>query len=311
MRITNGMINRQFLSDLASNYSRMTTLLNKVSTGLKFQRPSEAPFDAAKSLEIRKEINILSQKERNINDAKSWLEESEVALSDINSSIGRIKELFIQGRNDALSQSDREGICVEIEQNKQQIISLLNKSYAGKYIFGGFNTRFPPVSENGTQIEYNGVDIETMTAAQASDFKDEKHVYSLSLGISLDVSLTAIDIVGTGSSNLLSTIDELISHFSGGDIDGDLSNQLFGRIQDGFTKNITLITEIGGKSNRVETIDNQMQSTKYLLQKLQADVEGVEQEEAIINFKTSELVYQASLAMGSRLIQSTLLDFLR
>ncbi len=50
---------------------------------------------------------------------------------------------------------------------------------------------------------------------------------------------------------------------------------------------------------------------KEVLTKQQSNVEDVEYEEAITNMITQESIHRAALSVGGRIIQQTLVDFIR
>ncbi|MFN2364471.1 MAG: flagellin, partial [Halarsenatibacteraceae bacterium] len=75
--------------------------------------------------------------------------------------------------------------------------------------------------------------------------------------------------------------------------------------------NITTRAEIGAKMNRLDLTQSRLEEQEINFESLKSDNEDVDIAETIMNLRMQESVYQASLATGARIMQPTLLDFLR
>ena len=148
MRISSKMMNRQFLSNLDNLYNTMSKQHTQVSTGKSFQSASEDPVNAVKSMDINSEIKKAEQYENNIGEAESILNEQEVALSGIADSLVEIQEVLQQALNGTYNNNDKKSLAQVVDSVKDNIVSLLNKDYGGKYVFGGWNTSTAPVTND-------------------------------------------------------------------------------------------------------------------------------------------------------------------
>ena len=70
-------------------------------------------------------------------------------------------------------------------------------------------------------------------------------------------------------------------------------------------------SELGARQNRAELVENRLQEQKITAEKTVSDNEDIDFEQAIIDLITQEGIHRASLAAGARIIQPTLMDFLR
>ena len=76
--------------------------------------------------------------------------------------------------------------------------------------------------------------------------------------------------------------------------------------------NITRVrADVGARYNRLELTENRLSKNIYNFTKLMSENEDIDQAENIMLLKSEENVYQASLAGGARIIQPSLMDFLR
>ena len=71
------------------------------------------------------------------------------------------------------------------------------------------------------------------------------------------------------------------------------------------------LADIGTRANRIDTAASALASSKLDHTKSLSDVENVDVAAAIVDLQMQEVAYQAALGATSRVLQPTLLDFLR
>lgn len=69
--------------------------------------------------------------------------------------------------------------------------------------------------------------------------------------------------------------------------------------------------ELGARQNRAEMVENRLLQQQIVAEKTVSDNEDVDFEKVIMDLTIQESVHRASLAAGARIIQPTLMDFLR
>ncbi|WP_088104280.1 flagellar hook-associated protein FlgL [Halalkalibacter urbisdiaboli] len=69
--------------------------------------------------------------------------------------------------------------------------------------------------------------------------------------------------------------------------------------------------ELGARVNRVEMIENRIMEQEVTANRILSDNEDADMEKVIIDLTTQESVHRAALSSGARIMQPTLLDFLR
>lgn len=141
MRITNKMMTNNMLYNINNNKKTMSGLEEKYATGLAIQRPSDDPIVAVRALKLRTNLTELNQYyEKNIPDAKSWMETTESALKVTSEIITKVHTYCVQGANDTFNEEDRNSIATNLKQLKAQIYQEGNANYAGRYLFTGYKT---------------------------------------------------------------------------------------------------------------------------------------------------------------------------
>ena len=156
-RITNNMMTNTYLSNLHGNLGRMTDLYRQMSTGKLYDRPSQNPIDVVRDLSLTTNIFENVQYIRNMDDAITWLKNTDQGLNQITDAVQRIRELAIYAGNGALESTDVEAIALEIEQLRDELMMTANYSVEGRYLLAGLATgTIPFVKDAEGNIVYQG-----------------------------------------------------------------------------------------------------------------------------------------------------------
>ncbi len=198
MRVTNNMMTSNLLYNVNKNLEYMSGKQDELATGKKIRKPSDDPVLSAKILARRTDLAELEQYDKNTRDALGWLEVTEKALEDNGNIFQRIRELTVQAANGTNTAEDTQKIKLEIEQMKSQLITNANTTYAGRYVFSGFETDKKLMNDDGS---YN-LDLDAYTI-------NEKPVvqYEVQVGESMNVMTSGLDVYGTVDEiNILDSI---------------------------------------------------------------------------------------------------------
>jgi flagellar hook-associated protein 3 FlgL len=296
VRVTNNMLINNMMRNLSSNLRRLEKTNNRLSSGKRFSAPSDDPVGVAKSLKLRADLNENAQFRKNASDALSWLETTETALMKIKDVLHRARELAVQGSNGTLTPEDSQKIAEEAVQLRDQLVSLGNSTYAGKYIFAGNKTNQAPVGLDADgNFLYSG-DTGSI-------------VYQVGVSDILQANMIAPEIFSPGTKDLFADMQTLIDSLDTGDTQA--VNGLIGDIDIHIENILTKVAQVGAKVNRMELVVNRLEDEGLNFTKLLSQNEDVDMAEVIIQLKSEENVYMAALAGGARIIQPTLVDFLR
>jgi len=82
-------------------------------------------------------------------------------------------------------------------------------------------------------------------------------------------------------------------------------------VQDSQNHLLTRVAEIGGRQRRLDLLEARYDTDLINYEQMRSDAEDADMAEVIMNLKMAEVVYQAALSAGARIIQPTLMDFLR
>lgn len=110
-------------------------------------------------------------------------------------------------------------------------------------------------------------------------------------------------------------LDKLNFEHTAGQISGissnDGVNNAIANLQNMMDKVLSIRADVGARMNRVELTLNRLDSDNINFTKLMSDNEDMDMAEVIMRLKNEENVYRSSLGGGARIIQPSLIDFLR
>lgn len=311
MRVTNNMLVNNLVYNLNQNLKTLEKLQYQLATGKKFRVPSDDPIGASKSLKFNTDKSKLEQYERNVDDALSWMTDTEAALGEIVEVLKRAKELTVDAANGTKTTEDLHKIKEEIDQLKEHLVQIANTNYAGRHIFSGYKTDKPliTVDENTGNIVYN-ITLEST------------EVFEYNVGISERVKVNTLggkvfgwqDEVYTGEVTqgekpyLIEVFEELSNALSN-NIPEDIQQALT-NLDKSLEQVLAVRSEVGAKMNRLKLTEKKLGVQILNVKELLTYNEGVDVAEAFMNLNVAQNVYVSSLMTGARIIQPTLVEFL-
>lgn len=69
--------------------------------------------------------------------------------------------------------------------------------------------------------------------------------------------------------------------------------------------------QLGARMNRVDLIEDRLNTQQFLLEKIKSENEDIDFEETVMKLLVAETIHSAALAASARVLQPSLLDFLR
>ncbi|MCM3338731.1 flagellar hook-associated protein FlgL [Paenibacillus sp. MER TA 81-3] len=304
MRVTSSMQNTQLLHNLRYMNSNMTDLNNKLSTGQKIHRPGDDPVGIGYQMRYDSELNRNDEFTTNAQMGTGMLKTMDSLMQQASDVLKRARTLVQQASNGATPDDARQAVLAEMKQLKEQLVMIGNSSYNGRYLFNGQKTDQPPYTSDGA-------------ATQQTD----QGIYKLNVSpaVTVPVSITGELIFGSAvdtakpidknNDNIFQTMDDMIKSLENNDVQGMLSG--LGRIDASSDRMNTQWSEVGARMNRFELMENRLADDKVSLKEQRKGVADTDMPGGIIELKTQENILQAALATGARIMQTSLIDFIR
>lgn len=302
LRVTDGMTARTVLTDLNSARTKLSTTQREISSGKRITRPSDDPFGTGRTLQLGAGLEGLRQHKANVDDGTGWVTASEAALSRITQTVQRARELLVQGGNDSNGQVAREGIAAEIESLIEDVKQEANVTYGGRFIFAGTETDTRPYELGGADT-YAGNEG---TVARV-----------IGTGVSLTVNVNIKELLGegqaAGDSKLLDVLRDVAENLRGGTAaDAEaLRGTDLARLDENLDEITRVRAVVGATTDRLQTAGTRIEELEESSLKQLSDVRDADVPEALVNYSTQQAAYETALKAGARIVQPSLLDFLR
>jgi len=281
----------------------MSKLQDQITTGKKINRPSDDPVVAMKGMGYRMQVDKIAQFQRNMGEVHNQLDSSDDALDKVGSALHRANELMVNAPNGTMTQKDREAILAEVKQLREQIQDLANTKSGDKYIFSGTKTGSPLYGASGYPMISTDVVPPNQPGPKTAFEKDvEIEVFD---GVMLNVNTNAVEMF-KNIDDMFGKIENSIGNGESAELD-----QFISATQTQMDDVLTKRADIGARQNRAEMMGNRLESQEVSATKQMSENEDVEYEKAITDMLTEEAVHRAALSVGARIIQPSLMDFLR
>lgn len=298
MRITNRVLSEGFLRNLTNNLNQMQKYQNQLSSGKEVSTPSDNPLLVAKIMSMSNNILQNEQYNTNISDTLGWVKTQDTALADATRTLQRISDLIIYGSNGTLTDLDRSAIVEEVKMKTEALVDILNINFDGRYIFAGQETTERPFDMLANTLTYNG---------------DNNNVSrEISQGVLVDLITDGSEIVEHDGINLGDLLSDVIDAL----VDGDLdlltgTDGLLGHVHKATDNVVRVRTQIGAIHNRLEAAEERNRAENINLKELLSESEDIDVAEKYMEYIVMATTYQASLSVGAKILQPSLLDYIR
>lgn len=301
MRVTNKMMNNNLLMNLNRGLTRLERINNQLGTKKKINAPSDDPVKTELILRTSTSIRQTEQYIRNIGSAVSWLDATDVVLQDVVSVIHRAKDLAVSGASTHLDDTARKALADEVAQLRDNLMQLANSTHGGRYLFARQHTDSPPFTTDPNSTEPLP-DVEYLEGKGDSNLSNLVQ-YEIGEGVTMEVSVDGDFFLGIFSA--LKTLHEDLTQ------SGRAPDDVLGDLDDALDGVLSIMSEIGGKQNRVDLAQERLQDLQLNLTKILSEEQDLDYAEAIMELKMEEFAYRTALSVGARIIQPSLVDFLR
>ena len=275
-------------------------------------------------MNINNEIKYTEKYNYNIDETVGWMNTTDGALDNVGNLLGEIKETILKVGNGTYSQNEMKSLNEDMNEKIKQLADTLNSTHGGKYLFGGSSVDDAPITviENpdGTvKLEFSK-DKNGQTIPNTDDLKAD-----ISSGINIDYNISVGEILNIkdGNGNTVNLLDEInnLSTLMNDIANGDeqtaakaketLLNDTKGKIDTLFDHVVNERTSLGVRVSTAEKIKELNDEDILNIQDVLSKTQDTDVVEKFIELKSAEMIYQASIQVGAKLIQPTILDYIR
>lgn len=288
MRVANKSVFDASKYQLANVAEELNNANLIVTTGKRINKLSDDPVGVTQGLNIKAALANIEQLGRNISLGNLWLAASESAMSQTQGIVSELKALSVQMASATTDAAQRNSAAQIVQNMLAEIVTLANTDVSGRYIFGGTKTDAAPFSQNGT---YSG----------------NNDAFTIKSGKNATIE------VGSDGSAAFGTLFTTLSAFQTALETNDVSG--IQNAMTGLDTNFDAITEkisyVGAQMRRIEVKGEILENMNLSNTERLSEVEDADITEAVMNLKSVEFAYQATLASSARVMSLSLVNYLK
>jgi flagellar hook-associated protein 3 FlgL len=293
-RVTQNMMTRHSVDSLQTGLGRMAKLQEQLSTGRVLNRPSDSPTDTTSAMRLRDSLAATRQYQRNAQDGLAWLGTIDATLRSATDHTREARDLALQGANGgSVSPAAREALANTVDQLRTNLLAAANTTHLGRPVFGGITAGAAAYNADGTLAP--GV-----TGSVQRTVAD---------GVEIRVDADPVAVFGPVGDSVFDHLEALSAALRAGDQSAIRTH--IGTLNVDLDRITTARAEAGTRFAQVDTATQTAADTELRLKSSLSEVENADLPEVIVDLKMQETAYQASLAATARVMQPSLLDFLR
>lgn len=292
-RVTHRTLGQRSLHGLQHNLSSLGRLQEQLSSGRAITRPSDSPTGTSSALRLRTETRTTEQYARNASDGLGWLTRADSALNGSVGTLQRVRDLVLQGLNaGSVSPEAMNALAAEVTSLRENLLSIANTTYLDRPIFGG---------TTAGSVAY--------TAAGGWAGDSNAVFRTVSDNASVRVDITGPEAFGApGPTDAFAVLADIATNLTTNP--GALSVNLTS--VDGLIDNvINELADVGARTNRIEYMRQSGEDRVIGLRTSLAEVESIDLPKTIVELQMQQAAYSAALGATARVVQPSLVDFLR
>lgn len=291
VRTTQQTMGAQTFANLQTSLDRLQNLQERLSSGKRVERPSDDPTSVDAALRYRSQLARSEQHQRSIDDAQGWLGSADTALSGANNLLQQVHDLVLQGMNGATSATSRNALATQVDEIAQSLQSIANTRYAGRPIFGG---------TAGTDVAYSATGQYVGDGSSVTRMVDDQTVVT--------VGFPGPQAFGAAPNDVFANLAKVANDLRNApqNLGADLTT-----VEGDQQRVLDALGLVGARSNTLEGIKNRATASDTNVAGLLSTAEDIDLPKAIMDLNLQNSAYQAALAATQKVIQPSLVDFLR
>jgi flagellar hook-associated protein 3 FlgL len=311
MRVTANTFPNALVDQLAHLSTRQYRLQNQAATGQRMELPADDPTAMRRVLDLQTEAKVVGQYRRNIASLREQAQSAYELMRGLKKALDRARELGIQA-DGTKSPEQLRLYAIEVTQLIKQAVQAANAKFRGDYLLSGTRSDQPPflmtLNPDGTvaSVTYQG----NTTVAESE----------VGEGITLSAQTIGANTTGSGprglvadnrfGADLFNHLISLQNHLLAGDVTAIAATD---RPQLTADEDNLLIHfgDNGALQARLEVNDDLAQQRSQSIESLVSQEADADLAQTLVRLTQTQNAYQAALQSGARLLQSSLLDYLR
>lgn len=315
MRVSHLQQHQSFVRDVEQRLYNMTRIEQELGTGQRIMLPSEDVNSAAQALSARSQLESVAQYQRNIENGQGFVAAADSKLTALVELINEIDALALSADNDHVTPEDRTFAAQELNQKLESLMEFANAQFGNRYLFGGHGTTTAPFA---AMRDTNGQILEV---APVSD-SIEGRIYRM-----IDENeIVAINVTGDrlfqpkGEENTASDLFYVVANLRDtiandntppeGEEDTLSTNVLRDNLDAIRNRIVEQQTYLGSLGQRLTNKLGELSAVEIDWTDRLEEAQGSEMTDLVSRLSVEEGVYNALVAIQSRVLNRSLIDYL-
>jgi flagellar hook-associated protein 3 FlgL len=284
------------LNALSAAAQAEQTALLQMTTGKRVNVASDDPSAAAREVGVSSQSGDCDQFLRSIASVSAELQTADSALNSGVTALQRAITLGVTGANGTLSQQDRAVLASEVESISQQMLSVANLSYNGKYVFAGTADSQPPYVIAAGGIIYQGNDAVNQVEVEA--------------GQSVAINQPGSQLFSAAGASVFQSLSDLAAALqSNSSTTDDIANAT-NEVRTAYDQLNSARTFYGSTLAQLSAGQDFLNSEKLQLTQQSSDLVGVDMSQATTNLANAETARNAALQAAASVGNLSLFNYL-
>src|SRR5215213_2570352 len=293
MRITQRAVALTSLQGLNRNLDAVGRLQPQLTSGRLISAPSDSPTGTNRAMQTRSDQAASAQQQRNINDAKGWLEQTDSALQQMLDMTRKVRDLTVQGMSTGSNNDvSAQAIATETASLREGLLSLANRTIGTRPLFGGVTPGAKAYDASGTYVGLPGPPV----TRRVSDTEV------------IQVDTPGPQAFGPAGADLFAIVDKIAADVVANPaaLAGHLTD--LDSVMKGM---MTALADVGSRAARVEREEQVNADRTLTLSSQLAETENIDLPNTMMRLQMQQVGYEAALSATAKALQPTLLDYLR
>ena len=292
MRVTSAMFMRNAVARLFQNRADMMKTQERIATQKKIEKPSDNPVGFSRAQRLHEAYRQNEVFLKNVDDSQAWMDNTSSLLDQLHQYAMDAVTNATHGLDAVATDDVRKAIASQLTGILKESVSLANSTYLGKNMFAGTETKMQnPFQQNGLDVTYNG--------------NNEKIKRRISRQIVTNINVSGDELMNT---NFFSAMKDTIQALESGDQDG--IKTAVENLKSAEKSVLRLSTVYGSKIDNLQLIKDRLTSTNDNFRKFISQEEDAVLEEELVNLKSQQVAYQATLQSTSEVMNLSILKFM-
>jgi len=297
MRVSDVMMGKSFLANLTQMKNNIDKVNREIYSGSKINKPSDSPTGTSKLIKLNESISQSESFQKNVAYSLSFMNETVSSMEEIEGEVGNLEALFAE-INNATNQPYLKNYGQKVDLAIDSLLNAANRSYDGKYLFGGTDFDSKPFDFNADKSA-----IELQVSAI-----DGEHNVKIGPSTVQKVNISGDELFGSiGTNDVFNTLIRIKDKLNSGEVPTQSDIDL---VKDFHSNLLNKLSYAGNIQSYLqstsEMIDQRVLNMKNLVS-METDVDIAE---AAISMQNQEYMLQVAYKTASSILPKSIVDYL-